>query len=88
VRFQKAEETIKRAREEIESKVKDVFYQRYEYKKLKDIIILEYGISLPKYKRTQGEYPVYGANGIIDFHNTFYIKAPCIIVGRKAVLEK
>jgi len=42
-----------------------------------------YGKGLPKTKRQAGEYPVYGSNGCVDFHNDFYINGPGIIIGRK-----
>ncbi|ELX4138986.1 restriction endonuclease subunit S [Vibrio vulnificus] len=42
-----------------------------------------YGKGLPKTKRQAGEYPVYGSNGCVDFHNDFYIDGPGIIIGRK-----
>ncbi|ELV7515509.1 restriction endonuclease subunit S [Photobacterium damselae] len=42
-----------------------------------------YGKGLPKTKRLVGEYPVYGSNGCVDFHNDFYINGPGIIIGRK-----
>jgi len=36
--------------------------------KIKDIIILEYGISLPKYKELKGEISCYGCKWeLIDF---------------------
>lgn len=51
---------------------------------LGDVIQLEYGDNLPAPKRTQtGEYPVYGSNGIVGTHDTYLIKEPAIIVGRK-----
>ncbi|MDD2943186.1 MAG: restriction endonuclease subunit S [bacterium] len=51
---------------------------------LGDAIQLEYGDNLPAPKRTHtGEYPVYGSNGIVGTHDTYLIKEPAIIVGRK-----
>ena len=51
---------------------------------LGDAITLEYGENLPATKRSgSGEYPVYGSNGIVGTHDTFLIKEPAIIVGRK-----
>ena len=47
------------------------------------ILTLEYGISLPEDNRVNGDYPVYGSNGVVGNHNEFLVKAPCIIVGRK-----
>ena len=50
---------------------------------LGDILILEYGKSLPKNSRQDGKYPIFGSNGIIGYHNNFLVEGPVIIVGRK-----
>ena len=56
----------------------------WKEKKLGDILTLEYGKPLPKNKRTaEGLYPVYGANGVKDRTNEFYVEETSIIVGRK-----
>jgi type I restriction enzyme S subunit len=53
-------------------------------KKLGEIITLEYGKPLHASKRsTEGEYPVFGANGIKTYADTFYFDKPSIIIGRK-----
>ena len=58
--------------------------QGWEEKEVGDVLSLEYGKPLPKEKRTpNGLYPVYGANGIKDRTNEFYVEEPSIIVGRK-----
>ena len=51
--------------------------------KLGNVISLEYGKSLKKKDRKGGEYPVFGSNGIVGFHDEFIVEGPCIIVGRK-----
>jgi len=57
---------------------------RWDKKKLGEIIKLEYGKPLPKDKRkSDGKYPVYGANGEKDRTNEYYCNRPSIIVGRK-----
>jgi len=65
----------------------DNFYELpklWEWVRLGDILTLEYGKNLPKSKRNQyGEYPVYGSNGIVGYHDDFLIDEPAIIVGRK-----
>jgi restriction endonuclease S subunit len=58
-----------------------------EYK-LGDVVSLEFGVALPESKRINGIYPVVGSNGIIGFHNSFLIKGPVIIVGRKGSVGK
>lgn len=50
---------------------------------LGDILILEYGKSLPKNSRQDGKYPIFGSNGIIGYHNDFLVEGPVIIIGRK-----
>lgn len=42
-----------------------------------------YGKSLPQTKREKGDIPVYGSNGIVDFHNKFCVTPYGIIIGRK-----
>jgi type I restriction enzyme, S subunit len=52
--------------------------------KFGDIIELAYGKGLPKDARNSaGKHPVYGSNGIVGYHDSFLIKGPAIIVGRK-----
>lgn len=61
---------------------------RTEHYKFSDIATLEYGKSLPKDIRIEGEYPVMGSNGIDGMHNKYLIKGPCIIIGRKGSAGK
>lgn len=55
----------------------------WEVKKLEDVIGLTYGKGLRKKDRVEGQYPVYGSSGIIDWHNDFHVEGPGVIVGRK-----
>jgi type I restriction enzyme S subunit len=51
---------------------------------LGDAFTFEYGDNLPASKRSDtGEYPVYGSNGIVGYHDACLTKTPAIIVGRK-----
>lgn len=70
---------------ELNERIISFDFSKYENKsiKLNEIISLEYGISLPEKKRILGEYPVYGSNGIVGYHNKFLVEAPNIIIGRK-----
>lgn len=53
-------------------------------KKLGEVIELHYGKGISKYDRKfDGKYPVYGANGILDYSDKYLIDADAIIVGRK-----
>ena len=52
--------------------------------KFEDIYELAYGKSLTKVaQNTDGNYPVYGSNGIVGHHDTFLVDGPALIVGRK-----
>ncbi|MDO7253559.1 restriction endonuclease subunit S [Helicobacter cappadocius] len=59
-----------------------------EYKTLGEIMNLEYGTNLPQSKRIEGNYKVYGSNGVVGSHNTFFVAAPVIIIGRKGSAGK
>ena len=48
-----------------------------------DVCTLEYGVSLPKQDRIEGQYPVLGSNGVTGYHNTFQVEGPTIVDGRK-----
>ena len=51
---------------------------------LGEIYELTYGKSLPKAVRNaHGDYPVYGSNGVIGYHDSFLAEGPVIVVGRK-----
>lgn len=50
---------------------------------LGSIIELNYGKSLPSNARDNGEYPVYGSNGIVGGHSEPLVQKPGLIVGRK-----
>jgi len=53
-------------------------------KQLGEIIKLEYGKPLPESERKfEGQYPVYGANGIKSHSDVSYVNHRSIIVGRK-----
>ena len=52
--------------------------------RLGEIYELRYGKSLPKAARNaRGDYPVYGSNGVIGYHDSFLAEGPVIVVGRK-----
>ncbi len=57
--------------------------EEWEVKELKKDIELVYGKSLTEKKRVKGNYPVFGSNGVVGFHNEFLVKGPGIIIGRK-----
>jgi type I restriction enzyme S subunit len=47
------------------------------------ILSLEYGKALKEESRIAGQFPVYGSNGVVGFHNEKLVDGPGIIVGRK-----
>jgi len=49
-------------------------------------IELAYGKNLPKPERIEGDYPVYGSNGIVGTHREFLIDFPSIVIGRKGTV--
>ncbi|WP_425221596.1 restriction endonuclease subunit S [Pseudomonas sp.] len=56
----------------------------WDWTRFGEIFSLEYGDNLPADKRSNtGEYPVYGSNGVVGTHNTYFVDSPCIVVGRK-----
>jgi len=89
---QKVDDKVVQAKKQIEKakqKIEESFnLNSGEKVRIGDILSLEYGKSLPVSKRIKGEYPVVGSNGIIDYHNEYLVKAPCIIVGRKGSAGK
>ena len=57
---------------------------KWHIKRLGDVLKLEYGKPLSKDQRDDdGDFPVYGANGIKCRTNKYYWDKPSIIVGRK-----
>lgn len=50
---------------------------------LGEICEFKYGKSLPEGKRTGGDIPVYGSNGVVGWHNEAISDGKTIIIGRK-----
>jgi len=50
---------------------------------LGEVITLEYGKGLKKADRRDGDYSVFGSNGIVGYHDEYLVEGPFIIVGRK-----
>ena len=51
--------------------------------KLGDICSFDYGKPLKEENRIEGEYPVFGSNGIVGYHNEYIVEAPFLVIGRK-----
>lgn len=54
----------------------------WEMVKLGDIVKVSSGKGLSSKKIIHGQYPVYGGNGFINYHNDFKYEKPKIIIGR------
>ena len=55
----------------------------WEVVRLRDVLKLEYGTSLPERKRFPGHVPVVGSAGLVGFHNQATTRGPGIVIGRK-----
>ncbi|AKB54844.1 hypothetical protein A9239_12055 [Methanosarcina sp. A14] len=56
----------------------------WETVRLGQVYDIEYGKSLSeKYRNSEGEFPVYGSNGIVGFHTEYLVDKPSLIIGRK-----
>ena len=56
--------------------------------KLGEVVIFNYGKSLPERKRQQGNVPVYSSAGITGWHNIPLVHSKGIIIGRKGTIGK
>lgn len=54
----------------------------WENVKLGEIIKLASGKFLPAFARIDGEFNVYGGNGVTGTHNEYFIENPTIVIGR------
>jgi len=55
----------------------------WEMVELGSVCEFKYGKALKEENRITGEFPVFGSNGIVGYHNIYLVEAPFIIVGRK-----
>ena len=58
----------------------------WEFKRLGDLVKLNYGKALKKDIRIAGAFPVYGSGGSDSTHNVALMSEPTIIVGRKGTV--
>ena len=49
---------------------------------LGELVLFQRGHDLPTNDAIEGPYPVIGSSGIIEYHNKYTAKAPCITIGR------
>jgi len=57
--------------------------QKWPMVELGEVCTFEYGKPLKEENRKGGEYPVFGSNGIVGYHNEYLVKGPLIVIGRK-----
>jgi type I restriction enzyme S subunit len=62
--------------------------EHWKLTKLKSVCHFNYGDSLPTEDRLEGEFPVFGSNGIIDYNSLANTGSPTIIIGRKGSYGK
>lgn len=58
-------------------------HSKYEMVELGDICSFEYGKALKEEDRIDGDYLVFGSNGVVGKHHEFLVEAPFIVIGRK-----
>jgi len=56
--------------------------------KLVDVVVLNYGKSLPEQKRIEGNIPVYSSAGLTGHHNKPLVNSEGLIIGRKGTVGK
>ncbi len=55
----------------------------WEWSRLRDLVNVNYGKGLSANQRHGGDVPVFGANGVVGYHDVALTQAPTIVVGRK-----
>ncbi len=60
----------------------------WHLKRIKEFAEFNYGKNLPANKRVEGPYPVYGSSSVTSYHDTYLVKGPGIIIGRKGTVGK
>lgn len=54
--------------------------------KFKNFVQLQRGFDLPEHSREKGAYPIVASTSIVDYHDEYKVKAPCITTGRSGAL--
>ena len=57
--------------------------EHWDAHRLQFICRFAYGDSLPSEVREDGDFAVFGSNGVVDAHNDVNTRAPVIVIGRK-----
>ena len=53
-----------------------------------DILKIMHGRDYKDYKAPNGEYPVLGTGGVIDYSTKYLCDWPCVLIGRKGTIDK
>ncbi|MDC7999696.1 restriction endonuclease subunit S [Aequorivita todarodis] len=83
------EKNIENAKELFQSKLNAVFSQRgegWEEQEFANVIKLKSGQNLTSKNMVEGDYPVFGGNGIAGYHNKYNLSGKQIIIGRVGAL--
>lgn len=84
-----AEQNLKNAKELFESYLQNVFENKgegWEDQLLENCFKLKSGDNLTAKNMTEGEYPVFGGNGIAGYHNDYNLSGSNVIIGRVGAL--
>ena len=84
-----AEQNLKNAKELFESYLNGVFENKgddWEEKNLENCFKMKSGDNLTAKNMSEGEYPVFGGNGIAGYHNDYNLSGSNVIIGRVGAL--
>ena len=84
-----AEQNLKNAKELFESYLQGVFEKKgdgWEEQLFENCFKLKSGDNLTAKNMTEGEYPVFGGNGIAGYHNEYNLSGSNVIIGRVGAL--
>jgi type I restriction enzyme S subunit len=84
-----AEQNLKNAKELFESYLQGVFGKKgdgWEEQLFENCFKLKSGDNLTAKNMTEGEYPVFGGNGIAGYHNEYNLSGSNVIIGRVGAL--
>lgn len=83
------EQNLKNTKELFESYLQGVFEKKgegWEEQVLEDCFKMKSGDNLTAKNMTEGEYPVFGGNGIAGYHNDYNLSGSNVIIGRVGAL--
>lgn len=63
-------------------KTNEIFSSVYPFVELGEIFKLSSGNGLTSSNMKEGDFPVYGGNGIAGWHSEFFVEKPTIVIGR------